>query len=129
MNAAQVTTLLPKDAKGAIARTKAGDIDYSKDFFGKPTMLTVSGQVRTSQSVQPIFIEPMILPARSTPPRPAAASGGLRHGAVGRVHVRAHVPRGGEPHVAPPRRVLDDRAGDRLRGHRGAARPRRGLPQ
>ena len=29
-----------------VPRTAAGAIDYSKDFFGKPAMLTVSGQVR-----------------------------------------------------------------------------------
>lgn len=29
-----------------VPRLKDGSIDYKKDFFGKPAMLTVSGQVR-----------------------------------------------------------------------------------
>ncbi len=37
----QVTTLDLKD----IPRTEAGAVDYTKDFFGKPTNLTVSGQL------------------------------------------------------------------------------------
>ena len=28
-----------------LPQTKGGEIDYSKDFFGKPAYLTVSGQV------------------------------------------------------------------------------------
>ena len=44
----QVTTVLPAaDAKAAtLATTKEGLVDYKKDFFGKPTMLTVSGQLQ-----------------------------------------------------------------------------------
>ena len=44
----QVTTVLPSaDAKAAtMATTKEGLVDYKKDFFGKPTMLTVSGQLQ-----------------------------------------------------------------------------------
>jgi asparaginyl-tRNA synthetase len=37
----QVTTLDPDN----LPRTEDGKIDYSKDFFGKPTNLTVSGQL------------------------------------------------------------------------------------
>ncbi len=37
----KVTTIDPDQAP----RTEAGDIDYSKDFFGKETHLTVSGQL------------------------------------------------------------------------------------
>ena len=37
----QVTTL---DLE-SLPRTKGGDVDYAKDFFGKPTNLTVSGQL------------------------------------------------------------------------------------
>ena len=37
----QVTTL-PLDK---LPKTDDGSIDYSKDFFGKPTALTVSGQL------------------------------------------------------------------------------------
>lgn len=42
----QVTTLLPSDGKGGVPRMANGDIDYNKDFFGKPTGLTVSGQLQ-----------------------------------------------------------------------------------
>ena len=49
----QVTTLLPSDASKAVPRTPAGLIDYGKDFFGKPTMLTVSGQL---QVISPVTI-------------------------------------------------------------------------
>lgn len=37
----RVTTLDPKNPP----RTKEGEIDFKKDFFGKPTSLTVSGQL------------------------------------------------------------------------------------
>ncbi|MFT4106813.1 MAG: asparagine--tRNA ligase [Lacrimispora sp.] len=37
----QVTTMDLKD----IPKTKEGDVDFSQDFFGKPTNLTVSGQL------------------------------------------------------------------------------------
>ncbi|MCM1149131.1 MAG: asparagine--tRNA ligase [Butyricicoccus sp.] len=37
----RVTTIDPADPP----RTEDGDIDYSQDFFGKPTSLTVSGQL------------------------------------------------------------------------------------
>ncbi len=42
----QVTTLLPADGKGDLPRLPNGDINFSKDFFGKPTSLTVSGQLQ-----------------------------------------------------------------------------------
>jgi len=42
----QVTTVLPKPhEKGTVPTTKEGLIDYKFDFFGKPTFLTVSGQL------------------------------------------------------------------------------------
>lgn len=45
----QVTTLLPKPheaiTKKNLPQDKAGKIDYTKDFFKKPTFLTVSGQL------------------------------------------------------------------------------------
>jgi len=40
-----VTTLLPEDPKEDIKRTPDGAIDYAKDFFGRRTHLTVSGQL------------------------------------------------------------------------------------
>jgi len=39
----QVTTVLPADGKAPAMA--AGKVDYSKDFFGKPAFLTVSGQL------------------------------------------------------------------------------------
>merc|ERR1719331_81590 len=39
----QVTTVLPADGKPPAMA--AGKVDYSKDFFGKPAFLTVSGQL------------------------------------------------------------------------------------
>lgn len=45
----QVTTVLPEAEHGKIAdipKTDKGVIDYKKDFFGKPAMLTVSGQLQ-----------------------------------------------------------------------------------
>ncbi len=43
----QVTTVLPKPNEKfeKLALNKNGTIDYTKDFFGKPTFLTVSGQL------------------------------------------------------------------------------------
>ncbi|KAL7123373.1 hypothetical protein ACP275_01G101600 [Erythranthe tilingii] len=46
-----VTTLIPNSSEAtnspvnAIPKTKDGSIDWSKDFFGKPAFLTVSGQL------------------------------------------------------------------------------------
>jgi asparaginyl-tRNA synthetase len=41
-----VTTLLPEEGKGsALPVDKKGNIDYSKDFFGRRCSLTVSGQL------------------------------------------------------------------------------------
>lgn len=42
----QVTTLVPSDPKKDLPRTPDGAIDYKRDFFGRPTMLTVSGQLQ-----------------------------------------------------------------------------------
>jgi asparaginyl-tRNA synthetase len=42
----QVTTVLPKPhEKGQAPLTKEGLVDYKNDFFGKPSFLTVSGQL------------------------------------------------------------------------------------
>ena len=41
-----VTTLLPQDPKQQLPRLPDGSIDYSKDFFGRPASLTVSGQLQ-----------------------------------------------------------------------------------
>jgi asparaginyl-tRNA synthetase len=42
----QVTNLLPKDKeKPNVPLTKEGHVDYTKDFFGKASYLTVSGQL------------------------------------------------------------------------------------
>jgi len=41
-----VTTLMPSQPKGDLPRLKDGSIDWKKDFFGRPTMLTVSGQLQ-----------------------------------------------------------------------------------
>ena len=42
----QVTTVLPKPhEKGTAPITKEGLVDYKQDFFGKPSFLTVSGQL------------------------------------------------------------------------------------
>jgi len=40
----QVTTLLQKEKEKGLPKI-GNDIDYTKDFFGKPTFLTVSGQL------------------------------------------------------------------------------------
>lgn len=44
----QVTTIMPElsKPKGDLPRTKDGSIDYKKDFFAKPAMMTVSGQLQ-----------------------------------------------------------------------------------
>merc|ERR1712217_1011347 len=41
----QVTTLLQDAEKGDLPRDAAKKVDYTKDFFGKPSFLTVSGQI------------------------------------------------------------------------------------
>lgn len=42
----QVTTIMPEKPKQDLPRLKDGQIDYKKDFFGKPAMMTVSGQLQ-----------------------------------------------------------------------------------
>ena len=64
-----------------------GQVDYSEDFFGKPANLTVSGQLNAET---------------------------FCHGLPQRVHLRPHLPRRKLQHAAPRRRILDDRAGNRL---------------
>ena len=66
----------------------AGKIDFGKDFFGREAFLTVSGQLN---------VEAYCL----------ALSQGL--------HLRSDVPRRELQHQPPPRRILDDRARDRVR--------------
>ena len=65
-----------------------GDVDFSQDFFGRRRFLTVSGQLN---------VETYCL----------AHDQGL--------HLRADLPRRELQHQPAPGRVLDDRAGDRLR--------------
>ncbi|CAA9295887.1 MAG: Asparaginyl-tRNA synthetase, partial [uncultured Gemmatimonadetes bacterium] len=60
--------------------------------------------------------------------RPAQRGGVLR-GALQGVHLRPHLPRGELQHEPAPGRVLDDRAGDRLRGPERGRGPGRGVPQ
>ena len=78
-----------------LPRTPEGKIDFAKDFFGREAFLTVSG------------------PAQRRGLLPRAQQG---------LHVRPDVPRRELQHQPPPRRVLDDRAGDRLRRPRGRRR-------
>ena len=85
-----------------VPRTEDGTVDYTQDFFGKPANLTVSGQLQ---------------------------GGELRHGLRRCLHLRPHLPRGELQHPAPRRRVLDDRAGDRLRRPEGRHGPGRGHDQ
>ena len=85
-----------------LPRDEHGGIDFSADFFGKPASLTVSGQLN---------VEAYCL-------------------ALSRVYTFGpDVPRRELEHDPPPRRVLDDRARDRLRRSQRRRRPRRGLPQ
>lgn len=41
-----MTTLIPSDPKKDLPRLPDGSIDYKRDFFARPTMLTVSGQLQ-----------------------------------------------------------------------------------
>ena len=68
--------------------TDDGKIDYSKDFFGKETNLTVSGQLNGET---------------------------YRPGLQQHLYVRPDLPRRELQHHAPRGRVLDDRTGDRVR--------------
>ena len=79
-----------------------GKIDYTQDFFGKPAYLTVSGQLQ---------------------------GGDLRLRARQGLHLRPDVPRRELQHVAAPRRVLDDRAGDGVLRSGRQHDPGRGVPQ
>ena len=81
-----------------LPRTPEGKVDFAKDFFGREAFLTVSGQLN---------VETYCL----------ALTQGL--------HVRADVPRRELEHQPPPRRVLDDRAGDRVRRSLGRCDARR----
>jgi asparaginyl-tRNA synthetase len=72
---------------GQPAARRPGEVDFSRDFFGKETFLTVSGQ--------------------STAEAYALA--------LSKVYtVRTDLPRREQPYHPPPGRVLDDRAGGRL---------------
>jgi asparaginyl-tRNA synthetase len=84
-----------------LPRDGKGGVDFSKDFFGKEAFLTVSGQLNVEASAWRC--------RRSIP---------------------SDRPSGRElEHHAPPGRVLDDRAGDRLRRPQRRRAARRGLPQ
>ena len=85
-----------------LPRTPEGKIDFGKDFFGKEAHLTVSGQLN---------VEAYCL----------ALSKVYTFGPTFRAENSNTTP--------PPRRVLDDRAGDRVRRPQRRRRPRRGLPQ
>ncbi len=91
----RVTTL---DAK-APPLNEGNEVDFSQDFFGRATNLTVSGQLN---------VEGFCL--RLQP----------------RLYLRPHLPRREFQHPAPRLRVLDDRAGDRLRRPRRQHGPGRG---
>ena len=55
----QVTTVLPEAEHGKIAdipKTDKGVIDYKKDFFGKPAMLTVSGQLQVEAFAEALCV-------------------------------------------------------------------------
>ena len=49
----RVTTLDPD----ALPLTEDGKVDYSKDFFGKPVSLTVSGQLNAEIFAQRLFLQ------------------------------------------------------------------------
>ena len=85
-----------------LPRTPEGAIDYAQDFFGKPASLTVSGQLN---------VETYCL-------------------ALSKVYTFGpDLPRRELQHQPPPGRVLDGRAGDRLRRPLRRRRPGGGLPQ
>jgi len=93
----KVTTL---DLEGLL-KSGAKEIDYSKDFFGKATNLTVSGQLQ---------VETYAMAFRNV----------YTFGPDGipqRVYVRTDLPRREFQHPTPRFRILDDRTGDRLRRH------------
>jgi hypothetical protein len=71
-----------------LPRTPEGKVDFAQDFFGREAFLTVSG---------------------------AAQCRGVLPGTHQGLHLRADFPRRELDHQPPPRRVLDDRAGDRVR--------------
>ena len=83
----------------------AGAVDYTQDFFGKPSYLTVSGQVTGSSPHLPHTCPPPHLPTNAHPrahprapphlPTPAPAHSRTCH-AHPRAHPRAHAP------VSPP---------------------------
>ena len=75
-----------------VPKTEEGHVDYSKDFFGKETSLTVSGQLKC---------------------------GSLRAGVPQCLYLRADLPGGEFQHDPACGRVLDAGAGDGLRGSGG----------
>ena len=85
-----------------LPRTPDGAIDFSQDFFGRPTFLTVSGQLNVETYC-------------------------LAHDQ--RLHLRADVPGGELQHQPAPVGVLDGGAGDRLRRPLRRCRPGRGPAQ
>ena len=66
-----------------------GSVDFSEDFFGKPANLTVSGQLEGEMH-----------------------GDGVRQN----LYLWSDLPRGEFQYAAPRRRILDDRAGNRVRG-------------
>ena len=85
----QVTTL---DLNNRPEGPRTGKVDYSQDFFGKTTNLTVSGQLDVET---------------------------FAHGIPQCVYLWTDLPRGEFQHHPSCGRVLDDRAGDCLCGPEG----------
>jgi hypothetical protein len=78
-----------------------------------------------ASGLQPRLLRQGNLPDRVRP----AQRRGLLPGAEQGLHLRPDLPRREQQHHAPPGRVLDDRAGDRLRRPQRRRQPGRGLPQ
>ncbi len=79
----QVTTLDMDN----VPKNEDGSVDYTQDFFGKETSLTVSGQLNGET---------------------------LRTGVPQHLYLRPDIPRRKLKHDQPRGGVLDDRAGDRV---------------
>lgn len=81
---------------GGLPQTESHEIDYSRDFFGSPAFLTVSGQLQAE-----IFACSMVSGSLA----PAHSSHRLL---VQRVHLRTNLPRRGLSYLQASGRVLDD---------------------
>ena len=74
-----------------VPKNEDGTVDYTKDFFGKETSLTVSGQLNARRMLRR-----------------------QKH-----LYIRTDFPRGEFQHNETCGGILDDRAGDRVRGSGG----------